>query len=602
MSVVVADQPSSVWWCTRCRAIYRRQFPFCPGDGGEVVAADGDPLIGTEVGQYTVEDLLGEGAMGRVYRARHKHLADRVHAIKVLIGDLAATQEMRMRFLNEARSASKLAHPNVVTVHDVGRTPQGLLFLAMELVEGRSLSEIIEDGPMEASRVVRLARGICDGLAHAHANGIVHRDLKPENVIVTRGPHGDEVPRIVDFGIAVSIDREDARLTATGMSMGTPGYVAPEQVSGLRVDETADQYALGVTMFEMLTGGALPFEGSAMEVASAKTTRDAPSVADRVPAGVVVPPALERIVGQMLARKPRQRFESIAGVGRMLARLANAPMTEVVAQRRSWPRRVAIASVAAIAAGALIGYFVLGPSAPPPAVATPHGAGEGGVAVGPSPEDDRAPTTEAPRPERSRKPNAKPPNKPSNKRPVASRADTASPPRSSARVGSASSPAPSLESTSASTSPPGATAPPIGSSAGSATRTGTVGSGTPVGSSVGSGTPVGSSVGSGIPAPSVIVGRVQRTAVSGSLSETDVRRALARIEPAIRNCTTSSPGTATVRFTVGDTRRPQRVRGAGVASGTLACLASAVGAMRLEVAPDVGDADVVVYIHYARPS
>ena len=572
MSVVVADQPGSVWWCTRCRAIYRRESPFCPADGGEIVAAHEDPLIGTELGQYVIESLLGEGAMGRVYRAHHKHLATRTYAIKVLLGDLASTQEMRMRFLNEARSASKLSHPNVVTVYDVGRTQQGLLYLTMELVDGRSLASIIEDGPIEPARVVHLARGICDGLAHAHANGIVHRDLKPENVIVVRGPHGDEVPRIVDFGIAVSIDREDARLTATGMSMGTPGYIAPEQVSGLRVDAAADQYALGVTMFEMLTGGTLPFEGAAMEVSAAKTMRDAPLVSACVPAGVEVPPSLERMIERMLARRPNNRYESIVGVGRMLSRWSNGVETEVVAApKRSRARVFVVFALLSLVAGAAIAYFgfVRSSDRASEAGEVVAAAGSGTVVDDSGDATDDTGTAEDTADEPGEASGSADPTTrdrpPRKKRPRRGGKDARSP-RTAARPVEAPTPTPTPTPPPTTTPPPVEQPPP---------------------------TP---------PPPAVLTGRIHRVAVSGALSETDVRRALQRVEPAIRGCTTSAPGTATVRFTVGNDRRARNVKSGGVASGTSACLSSAIGATRLEVAPDVGDAEVVVHIQYAGAS
>ena len=184
--------------CSRCGATYRKEVAFCPADGGEIVGVDGDPLIGSELEHYAIEALLGEGGMGRVYRAHHRTLVHKEFAVKVLIGDLASAQAMRMRFVNEAKSAGRLAHPNVVSVVDCGRSATGLIYLVMELVEGRSLADLIDDGPLDPEREARLARGIADGLHHAHALGIVHRDLKPENVIVATTPNG-EVPRIVDL-------------------------------------------------------------------------------------------------------------------------------------------------------------------------------------------------------------------------------------------------------------------------------------------------------------------------------------------------------------------------------------------------------------------
>src|SRR5262249_37105389 len=152
------------------------------------------------------------------------------------------------------------------------------LYIAMELVDGEAAGKILDRGPMDPARVIALARGVCLGLAHAHAAGIVHRDLKPDNILVVQEPAG-EIPRIVDFGLAISTDPDDARLPPTGMPMATPAYVAPEQASGRAVDHRVDLYALGVSMFEMLTGGKLPFEaGDPIAMVTAKVTREAPPI------------------------------------------------------------------------------------------------------------------------------------------------------------------------------------------------------------------------------------------------------------------------------------------------------------------------------------
>ncbi|MBL8619963.1 MAG: serine/threonine protein kinase, partial [Myxococcales bacterium] len=333
--------------CATCGAIYRKSFARCPSDGGEIVVVHADPLIGRTVGNFAIDELIGEGAMGRVYRAHHARLAAKRYALKVLHGDHASDATMRMRFAKEAEAVSRLAHPNVVTVADFGRSAEGLFFIAMELVDGVSLADLLDGGPLDPARVVRLARGLCAGLTHAHAHHLIHRDLKPDNVLVVSGPDG-EVPRIVDFGIALATDREDARLTSTGFTMGTPAYVAPEQaVIGKAVDHRADLYALGVTMFEMLTG-ELPFTGEPMEVVLAKATRDAPPV-------IGAPPALAQIVARLLARDPEARYRDAAAVDEALARASLAPGAPVAARRSSpgrrwWPLAAAVVVVGAASA------------------------------------------------------------------------------------------------------------------------------------------------------------------------------------------------------------------------------------------------------------
>ncbi len=195
--------------CRTCCAVYRSGFERCPTDGTALSSFDADPVIGTVINDlYEVEACVGEGAMGRVYRAHHLRLTQRQVALKILLGDLAASVAMRLRFTQEAQAASVLSHPNVVPVLDFGKTPQGLLFLAMEYVEGSSLARIIVDeGPLDPARVVRLVRQLCLGLGHAHSHGLVHRDFKPDNVLVVDDP-GGEIPRIADFGLAIFSDTD----------------------------------------------------------------------------------------------------------------------------------------------------------------------------------------------------------------------------------------------------------------------------------------------------------------------------------------------------------------------------------------------------------
>src|ERR1043166_1087008 len=293
----MATEQRTVLCCSTCGAVYRRDYPRCPADGAEVVQADRDPLLGTAIGHYTIEGLLGEGGMGRVYLAHHAHLPNKRYAVKVLLGDHSARGAVRARFPREAGRASQLDPPNGVKVVDFGQTRHGLLYIVMDYVEGPALVTLIDELPMAPARVVALTRAICQGLVYAHAAGIVHRDLKPENILVSSGPDGP-VPRIVDFGLAVSIDQSDARLTESGMTMGTPAFAAPEQLAGKPIDHRADLYALGMTMFEMLTGGVQPFEGQLMEVVSARTARDAPRLSQRAP-NLGLPRPLDDLVARL---------------------------------------------------------------------------------------------------------------------------------------------------------------------------------------------------------------------------------------------------------------------------------------------------------------
>src|ERR1043165_10272842 len=231
MSRMATEQPRAVWCCSTCGAIYHKDYPRCPADGAEVVMAERDPLLGSSIGNYQIDRLLGEGGMGRVYLAHHANLPNMRYAFKVLLGDHSASIAMRARFTREAERASQLDHPNVVKAVDFGQPRHGLLYIVMDYVEGPALVSLIDELPMAPARVIPLVRAICQGLVYAHAAGIVHRDLKPENILVSSGPDG-EVPRIVDFGLAMSLEQGDARLTESGMTMGTPACAAREEITG----------------------------------------------------------------------------------------------------------------------------------------------------------------------------------------------------------------------------------------------------------------------------------------------------------------------------------------------------------------------------------
>ncbi len=331
-------------WCTHCRATFKASFERCPNDGAPLAVLDHDPLEGATLGPYALADRIGEGAMGRIYRARHARLPGREVALKVLFGDVAAVAGMPQRFAHEAEATSRLAHPNIVSVLDVGDTPEGLLYLAMELVEGRPLSELIAEGPLPWPRAVAIARQLCVALAHAHSHGIVHRDLKPDNVLVAAGDH----VRIVDFGLALDVDPvlDRTRLTSGGMVVGTPAYAAPEQQLGNGVvDGRADLFSVGVTLFELLAGNP-PFDGTAMEVICQNAMADRPTLASR--GAPAVPPALEAIVETLMRPEPSQRFASAGDVIAALDALVASPP-----RRRGWIIAATAAPLIALGIGVI---------------------------------------------------------------------------------------------------------------------------------------------------------------------------------------------------------------------------------------------------------
>jgi predicted Ser/Thr protein kinase len=260
------------------------------------------------LGRFVVRGELGRGGMGIVYRAEDERL-QRIVAVKVLRADKAADPGRRARFLREARSAASLVHANVATLYEIGEA-DGELFLAMELVEGRSLRADLDDGAFPTAEALRVAKGIARGLSAAHERGIVHRDLKPENVM--RSVDGE--PKILDFGLA-KLHESPARarepherlstVTEAGLLLGTPEYMAPEQARAEATDARADVFSFGVVLFEMLTG-TRPFRGhSTVEVIIAVARDPHPRLLAR---GVVAPAALEAILDRCLAKTAADRY------------------------------------------------------------------------------------------------------------------------------------------------------------------------------------------------------------------------------------------------------------------------------------------------------
>jgi serine/threonine protein kinase len=260
----------------------------------------------TVLDRYLVEEELGAGAMGTVYRGRHIKLKRPV-AIKVMHDSLTGEPTLMERFRREARVAGKLDHPNLVPVLDIGET-DGRPLMVMEYAAGRSLKDVMV-GPLPVKRMLGLVVQLLRGLDHAHSLGLVHRDLKPDNVIL-QGDLAEEVVRIVDFGIAVlrgGEEEQGGKLTGTGMIVGTPQYMAPEQAKAEPIDQRADLYSLGIIMYEML-GGRTPFDGSAMEIAITKIDNDLPPLAER--ANVQVDRVLEAFMSKLTARAPVARFST----------------------------------------------------------------------------------------------------------------------------------------------------------------------------------------------------------------------------------------------------------------------------------------------------
>lgn len=302
------------------RKVRAGSFPveFCVGPAvpqGEGDRVDRDSLLGTTLAErYRLDALLGEGGMGKVYAAEHILMRKRL-AVKVLHRQLTQVPEVVRRFEREALAAAHIDHPNVAAATDFGKLPDGSVFLVLEYVEGRSLRDEIAEGPLPVPRALHIARQIASGLAAAHRLSIVHRDLKPENVLLVHKGNDPDFVKVLDFGIAkVPLGEEEGTgegklITKAGMIYGTPEYMAPEQALGGNVDTRADLYALGVILYEMLAG-VRPFAGkSQVGLLGQQLTQPVPSFAERAP-GTPIPPAVESLVRDLLAREADERVQT----------------------------------------------------------------------------------------------------------------------------------------------------------------------------------------------------------------------------------------------------------------------------------------------------
>ena len=281
-----------------------------------------DALPPALTARYTVVETLGEGAMGVVYRAVQVSL-DRPVALKVIRRQMFSDYA-KGRFLQEARLAARVNHPNVVQVHEAGEA-DGIPFIAFEYVNGQSLRHELTRGPLEASVAFQHACGVARGLAAAHEQGVIHRDVKPENILIARNGEA----KIADFGISRPVQDDNPGLTATGVILGSPLYMSPEQAGNRTLTGATDQYSLGVVVFEMLVGRP-PFDGSAAEIL-AHHLRDPVVLPPEVRASVPVPAVT--VLETLLRKDPAGRFASAA---ELVARLE-----EVLARWRG-PRKTTI--------------------------------------------------------------------------------------------------------------------------------------------------------------------------------------------------------------------------------------------------------------------
>jgi serine/threonine protein kinase len=297
--------------CPQCGTEYETGSRFCVKDGAPLRPKAGDdPLVGRVIAdRYLVLARLGEGGMGRVYLAEHLKI-NRQCAVKVMNPSLVNDHESATRFAREASNAAQILHPNVAAVFDFGESDR-TVYLVMEYVDGEPLSRmLLQDGTLEPRRAVDIACQIADGLTAAHELGIVHRDLKPDNVIVAQSKGGRDIPKIVDFGIAKAASEapQDA-LTRSGLVIGTPEYMSPEQLLGDPIDARTDVYSLGCILYQMLTG-VTPFADESREQMIRRRLHEPPPRLREIVPGL--PRRLDATIAHMLAKSPGDRLGSAA--------------------------------------------------------------------------------------------------------------------------------------------------------------------------------------------------------------------------------------------------------------------------------------------------
>ncbi|HZU84434.1 MAG TPA: protein kinase [Polyangiaceae bacterium] len=299
--------------CPQCASQCDDAHRFCPSCGfpiSKVTSSGDDPLVGRALpGGYLILELVGIGGMGRVYRAEQTNLG-RTVAVKIIHPHLVGEENAAARFITEARAASRLNHPNSVGIIDFGKSPDGQLYLVMEFLRGRDLARVTyDDGPLPFRRIVDVLRQTLAALAEAHSQNIVHRDLKPENIILEPVRSGGDFVKVVDFGLAkMRAETQQPGITSPGIVCGTPEYMSPEQARGDPLDARSDLYAVGVILYQLLTG-RLPFEAeSPTQVVLAHLTQPPRDPREVAPERKIPGPLVE-VVLKALAKEARDRYQ-----------------------------------------------------------------------------------------------------------------------------------------------------------------------------------------------------------------------------------------------------------------------------------------------------
>ena len=301
--------------CPVCSSQYADDVRFCPNDGQTLRAgAPQNDLVGQVIAdRYHVVKKLGAGGMGQVYLAEHVKMGRR-SAIKVMNPSMVHDPDAVARFNREASNASRITHPNVCAIYDFGETADGVIYLAMEFIEGESLTALIErDGALVVPRAADIFLQVAEALQAAHDLGIAHRDLKPDNIMLVRGRDGRDVVKVVDFGIAKAISGDEAgqKVTKTGLVVGTPEFMSPEQLSGDKVDGRSDLYSLALVLYQMLTG-KLPFQAESAQEIMVKRLTDEPAPLTVTRPDLTFPNGLQQTFDTALARMPAERYQQVS--------------------------------------------------------------------------------------------------------------------------------------------------------------------------------------------------------------------------------------------------------------------------------------------------
>jgi eukaryotic-like serine/threonine-protein kinase len=358
--------------CIECHRQFTGIVAACPHDGTLLISVVQDPLIGTILaGNYEILSVLGQGGMGVVYKARHA-LMDRIVAIKMLQAQLITDSMSVKRFQHESKAASRINHPNVISVFDFGISPTGQPYIVMDFLAGTPLSdEIKKDGQIGVERTIKIMAQACDALEHAHRQGVIHRDLKPSNIVLINFDDDKDFVKVVDFGVAKLLTgTESQKLTQVGEVCGSPVYMSPEQCKGLDLDNRSDIYSMAIVVYEALTG-RLPILGKTMVETMFEHVSSPPkSIAEARP-DLYIPERLEAVIMKALSKDPKDRHQSMdalradleiaiprAGRSQILRTTPLEQIQETSKEIRKHPVSQIVAAVAAcvVCLGMVIGW------------------------------------------------------------------------------------------------------------------------------------------------------------------------------------------------------------------------------------------------------